>query len=392
LRCMKALVFREDLCVEMNSSYAEKLDWDWIVKTSYDQRLLGFVAFILGKQNLLRNLDHRIQAKLKVGLLKSQSENQFKQRQFQEVNRILSARFIPVIPLKGIALTQLIYEHVPFRRMRDIDILVQQSDLDQSFRLLAQAGFRRLDTYQSKNRWHEKIYAETDSLWANPILGRIALFLKGLELDVHFNPRYRIEQKYIEMDVARIWERALPFPKLGRNVFILDSKDLLLHLLLHTVEFHSPRLIQALDTACVIEKYKIPRSDISDQINVAAHSSKLVLDGFVNAIQELLNIEPGNAGFSPESTDVFERFFLRKSIPDLTLEGLIKTEKPIVGLEMFKKIRSPRKRLIFMAGYLLPNPDYYPQKRSKVPYFMHWWELICKVWRLARSRFSKTNL
>lgn len=62
------MVFREDLCVEVGSDFPEKLDWDWIVRTSHDHRLLGFVAFILDKRNLLKQLDHGIQLKLNAGL------------------------------------------------------------------------------------------------------------------------------------------------------------------------------------------------------------------------------------------------------------------------------------------------------------------------------------
>lgn len=253
LRCIKAVVLREDLCVEMESDFPGTLDWNWIVRTSHDHRLLGFVAFILDKGNLLKQLDHEVQLKLNAGLRESQLRNRFKQKQFQEVNAILAMTSIPVIPLKGVALTHLIYHEIPFREMHDIDILVKQSDLKKSFRLLAEAGFCRLDTSPSKNRWHEKIYAETDSLWDDRILGRVAVIRDELELDVHFNPTYRIEQKNMDLNVAGIWQRALPCPALGSNVFALDPKDLLRHLLLHTVDFYNPRLIQVLDTACVIK-------------------------------------------------------------------------------------------------------------------------------------------
>ena len=387
LRCMKALIFRKDLRVQMDSTFLLQLDWDWIVSTSYDHRLLGFVAFILGKRDLLKNLDDRVQEKLKAGLLENDLKNRLKQKQFQEVNRILNRKSIPVIPLKGVALTHLIYGDVPLRRMGDVDILLRQSDLSESFSLLAQAGFCRLGTDQSKNRWHEKIYAETASLWEDPVLGRLPLVRGEIEVDVHYNPMYRIEQKYVEMDIAGVWQRALPFPQLGPNVFMLDPKDLILHLLLHTLEFNDPRLIQALDTACVIEKYDIARSDISDQINVARHSRRV--DAFVNAIHELMNADTGIADFSPETAEVFESFFSRKSISDETQEGLIESEDSVLGVEMFRKIRSPWKRLVFIAGYLLPNPDYYRHKGSKVPYFMHWWELITKVWKLGKLKFSK---
>jgi hypothetical protein len=215
----------------------------------------------------------------------------------------------------------------------------------------------------------------------------MAVIRDQLDLDVHYNPTYRIEQKYMDINVAGIWQRALPCPELGSNVFTLDPKDLLRHLLLHTVSFDNPSLIQVLDTACVIKKYKISRSHILDQISVAPHSPTSALTAFVNAIQELMNIEPGRLDFSPETAEVSDRFFSRASIPD-EAEKDLETEDSVFGIEMFKNIKSKRKRLIFIAGYLLPNPNYYRQKGSKFPYLIHWWELISKVWRLGRSRFS----
>lgn len=387
LSCMKALILRDDLSVDIESSLLRKLNWDWIVRTSHEHHLLGFVAFILDKSNLLTNLDHRIQAELNAGLHQSRSENQLKQEQFQDVNRILSTKSIPVMPLKGVALTSLIYDEFPFRRMNDIDILVRQDDLNESFRLLTQAGFRLKDTYESKNRWHGEIYAQTYSLWQSPT-GRIPVFRDELHLDIHFNPLYRVEEKYTGINVAGMWQRAVPFPKLGPNVFIPDPKDLVLHLILHTVEFHYPRLIQAMDTACVIQKYKISRSDISARTNVVATHSKVEV--FLDAIQELININRQPAQFSPETTEVFERFFSGKSISEETQPDLTNTDEPVMGIGMVKKIRSPWKRLIFLAGYLFPNPDYYRHNTSKIPYLSHWRELIAKVWRLGRSGFGKT--
>jgi hypothetical protein len=381
-RCMQSLISGEHLCLQTDSIFDQKLDWDWIVRTSYNHRLLGFLSFILAKQNLVKKLEPRIQARLKAGLLKSYWKHRRKQKQFQDVSRILNTKGIRVIPLKGVALSHLVYDDVPFRVMSDIDILVQQNDLPESFRLLGKAGFCDREA-PSKNRWHQKIYAEAAPLYQNNI-GRLPLTRKDLELDVHFDPSYRIQQKHIEMDVTGMWQRALHFPNLGSNVYMLHPRDQVVHLLLHTAEFHCPRLIQALDIARVMEKYSVHAADIADEMKLIPPFAQSTLGTFVNAIQELIDIESNEARFSQETTEVFERWFSRDSIPE---ESVDYPPKDFIGLEMLKKIRSRWKRLIFVAGYFLPNPDYYRRKQYRFSYLAHWSGLISKAWRLGRSKF-----
>lgn len=388
LRCMRDVIIRDEVCPELDPGFLRKLDWDWIIKTSDTHRVLCFVTYILIKRNLLRHIDAPVQETLRVGLLKSRQSNWLKQQQFQTVNVILNEHAVAVIPLKGSLLTHLIYANLPFRQMSDIDIMVEQTELKKAFTLLTAAGFRRLNS-QSSNRWQEKICAETDPLWGTEVLGRVSLARGGLELDLHFNPRYRIGQKYIGMDVSGLWERATSLPQLGANIYAPDPKDLILHLLLHTIEFYSPRLIQVLDTASVIDKYRLFREGGSEQMNLpSSFSSMPSISAFINAINELFSIKHRASELSPETTEIFERFFSRTAVPDETDEGF-RADNSITGISMFKRIKSPWKRVVFISGYFVPAPHYYPHKSLALSYLTHWRRLISKALRLGRLSFRR---
>jgi hypothetical protein len=300
---------------------------------------------------------------------------------------ILNKRRIVAIPLKGVALTYLIYEDLPFREMYDVDILVQQDDLNKAFDLLIKDGFHIPGVDPSKNRWHERFWAETNRSWESITIGRVPLVYKNLDLDLHYKPKYLIEQKYVEMDVAGMWQRARLSPWIGPNVYMLAPNDQLLYLLLHTVDFFSPHLIQVLDTAFVIEKYRLSGEDAFNQMSLNLPTdSKTRLSAFLKAIQELLDIKTDKLVFSPETSEIFERFFSRTAIDRPAIQGEDKLIKEtIIGRQVFRNIRPWWKRAIFIAGYFLPNPYYYNNKFIST-YFVHWWGLISKIYRLILGR------
>jgi hypothetical protein len=393
LKCLRDVVRYDRACSKESQGFLRAYDWDWIIETSRKHRLAGFLAYVLKRNGALRRIDRRAQTKLDICLLESLSNNQRKQEQFQAISAILQKEAIDVIPLKGVALSNLLYRNIPFREMDDIDILVKQSDFKVAFNLLIDAGFQRSDRYLSANRWHRSIYAETAPSAERVNIGRVPLDREDLSLDLHFNPRYVIAGDYLDIDWPAAWRRAEPFPKLGPNVYMLGPKDQLTHLLLHTVDLYRPFLIQVLDVALAIKKYHLRSEQVWDDAAVCltpARRSKV--DVFTGAIHELIDTEADELDLSASAREVFELFFSRKSGSAKDRERRQGREAVVSGLDIFQNIASPWKRAIFIAGYFLPDPSYYQSQNRWLSYFTHWRRLLSKAWKLSKpKKDSATN-
>ena len=98
------------------------------------------------------------QTVMKINLLNYEVKNRTKLKEFGEINKIFEKNNIDIIPLKGIALSYLIYKNMPFRNMNDIDILIRQKDLNKTCDLLNDNGFKEFPNL--KNRWHAAIKQE----------------------------------------------------------------------------------------------------------------------------------------------------------------------------------------------------------------------------------------
>ena len=363
-----------------------RLNWKWIVDTAEEHRVLGFMAFILKENNLLFYLDEHIQEIMDSCLLRCLWNNQHKRRQFQLINTIFQANSVSVIPLKGIALTHLFYTRYPFREMGDIDILVKKSDFKKVFELMCDAGFRHPDSYLKPNRWHGKLYAEARALDEVTAIGRTPLFKDEIYLDLHITPRYRSANTYLEMDWSGIWQRSVPFPELGSNVFVLAPNDQILHLLLHTIEFHCPSLMQVMDIALALERNDFFQEGAWNRVLPGLPCSlSSRVNEFVQGVCELLNTKTNTLELSLKSSEVFEQFFSPAPNPESLPEEFDNPQESIKGVEIFKKIESWQKRLLFIAGYFLPDPDYYDDKRTPRLYLVHWWRLLSKAKRLTSA-------
>lgn len=384
LNCLRAFVVLEDSPLVHESERFRQYNWEWILETCITHRVAGFVTFVLQQSDLLRYLDYKVQERLVSAQLQAKKKHDLRQAQFRTVVDILKSRDVPLLPLKGVALSKLVYEHSPYREMFDIDILIRRVDLREAFYSLVEAGFRRRDVSLSKNRWHKNIFAETSPPYGDVPLGRIPLVREDLQLDLHFNPRYRVAGEYLEIDVDGMWERSGPHPQFGSNVHMAAPKDIMFYLLFHTVEFYSPRLIQVLDTALLIDRYGSETDWYSNlcNLNISIVSREnLIL--FVSVVQEWISRGSECSVFSAEAGSIFERFFSRIRNPNIMPQDKVEARHQISGFQVLKAIRHPGRKALFVTGYLFPDPDYYSGKGRVKSFLAHWFALISKLLRLC---------
>jgi hypothetical protein len=122
---------------------------------------------------------------------------------------------IPAIALKGVALAELVYPSPGARGMGDVDLLVPRGALPAALRKLEALGYRRKypgHPILDHSNFHERQ-------------------LEGpLELDLH---QAFIQPERLPIDYAAIFERAIPWPGLRANAFVLSPEDAVVYGCLH---------------------------------------------------------------------------------------------------------------------------------------------------------------
>ena len=161
----------------------------------------------------------------------------------REVLRVLGAfnhATIPVIPLKGPWLGELLYGDVTFRTTGDLDLLVQQHDLDSAEQVLKDLGYTR-----GRHREHEEeSYHYTfvcDDQRTLPVL-----------VELHWDI---VRAHIARHDMADVWNAASRGEWHEREIWTMSAPDLFLILCQNAAKDTFGFLKQLVDVALVIERY-----------------------------------------------------------------------------------------------------------------------------------------
>src|SRR3989338_4905416 len=85
----------------------EGLDWQFIYETAELHRVLPFLTVSLKENGGLEGVPEKIRSQATASLEQAEWQNQVKMLEFNRIQRMFESQLIPIIPLKGIALTAL---------------------------------------------------------------------------------------------------------------------------------------------------------------------------------------------------------------------------------------------------------------------------------------------
>ncbi len=126
---------------------------------------------------------------------------------------------LPVIALKGLHLSELVYQDISLRPMGDMDLLVPYEKLQPSYNLLRQMGYQSTPFAQLEKdaRRHHHL----------PALSKPGSAI----IELHWSLAAPNQDQPI--DLAALWQRAQPVQLADSPARVLSPEDLLLHLALH---------------------------------------------------------------------------------------------------------------------------------------------------------------
>ena len=141
---------------------------------------------------------------------------------FHELTRLLPAfekHKIPVIALKGLHLSELVYQDPSLRPMSDMDLLLPYHQLGPGYNLLLEMGYQAPAFTNIEKETHRHHHL--------PPLTRQG----GGVIELHWTLVAPGSPQHIDLD--GVWQRAQPASLASASALVLCPEDLLLHLALH---------------------------------------------------------------------------------------------------------------------------------------------------------------
>jgi len=350
-----------------NSKPDEGLDWQFIYEAAQAHRVLPFLMMGLKENGDFEGVPEKIRSQAIACFQQTEWQNQVKMLEFNRIQRMFESQHLPIIPLKGIALTNLVYKEHPFRTMEDIDILIRENDLEKVESLITEHGFQWVEMV---NRWHASLFRE--------LVGRGDMFNGDVALDLQWDSQFIVNSQFCSLEWNQVWSRRIPCGELGGNVFLLHPDDQITYLslqILNDVEINTPRLIQLLDLALVLKKYDVSCKEAAE--TVISH-----LNYFSAEKVRMLFSSLEEYFFEPSPLEIFSeeaRKFLELFIAAFHRNPL-SFRMPINSV-----VASPWRRLAFVTSYFFPSRRHLKMDASTsawqgiAAYFNYWKSLIGRI-------------
>jgi hypothetical protein len=214
----------------LHPTEAELKAIDALISQVEDWQALSLLLIDRGTAPLLyRKLPHlknaalipaQTQELLRKAYYKTVSRNARIYEEFKGLSAELQAQNIPFITLKGICMSEWLYEDTGLRQMSDIDILVQEKDGHRCLEILKQAGYQTIQDYTVD----EFVDMKSQNHF-NP------LFRNGVMVEIHI--RLQNTREIYQQNLKEVWRDAVPVIINGVQTLRLELSDMLIHACLH---------------------------------------------------------------------------------------------------------------------------------------------------------------
>jgi len=221
----------------------EPLDWDLLVDSATAEGLGPALAFAC-KADPPGAMPRAVRERLQRCLVDATASHLILSRELGRLLERFQGERIPVIPLKGPALAEILYPHPALRPCSDLDLLIRRESVRPVDALLERLGYRRLADAHS---FRFDVAYDRATLYEGP---------SGVRVDLHWgllsDPRYTWD----ELEALTVWDRAVPIRVSDQETLGLCPEDLLLYLSVHLAVHHAlAGLFWYWDLFLVIERW-----------------------------------------------------------------------------------------------------------------------------------------
>jgi hypothetical protein len=219
LSCVK-IQFNAAELEQINGLIPQIKDWNYLIKTIIDR---GIGPLLFKKLPLLSNralIPEQVQTGLQQAYYKTLSRSMILYEAFRKVAEALTAEGIQVIVLKGIYLSEQLYQDIGLRQFSDIDLLVKEEDGKKCLTILKGMGFKPFDSSVT-----EFIGGQTEIVHHTPMV------LNDISVEIHI--RLHRKNKDYAIKTEDFIQHAQPVSINRIPVHALQLYDLLIHLCVH---------------------------------------------------------------------------------------------------------------------------------------------------------------
>lgn len=306
---------------------------------------------------------------IKEGVMGVAVRNVVLAQELASILRAFQVRQVVCVPVRGLALAELLYGDIAARPMGDIDLLVHKEDLSGVATILKELGFHEVD--------HRPGFARAFSYTLEFFKDRHGWII----VEPHWTIAYPPFVDRVDMD--QVWKRCVRGRVVGVDTWLLGRADLLLHLCLHIIhQGKSAPLLWFYE----LDRFLRQATTAPDWRELVSIARKAGLELFVEEVlgkgkdlfdspipdEVLLQLR---TPLTPHPIQGVERAVKSRAVHLLVQKLDVYSREEIALLCMLKGTRA---RLRYALGLLFPSPE-----------FMRLQYGPSGRWQLARSYVSR---
>jgi len=206
---------------QLNDLIPQVQDWDKLIHNCIDR---GIAPLFYKKLPLLSNnklIPEYVKEKLQQAYFRTFSRSTLLYEHFRKTVEVFNQNNIPVIALKGIYLSEYMYQDIGLRQFSDIDLLVKEEDGLRCLEILTGLGYMPFDSKESEFI----LKARSEIVHYTPMI------LNGASIEIHIKLNRSTDSYNLKPE--RLWENAELTTIYNTPVYTLNKTDLLIHLCIH---------------------------------------------------------------------------------------------------------------------------------------------------------------
>jgi hypothetical protein len=195
-------------------------DWDYVAKTIIDR---GIAPLFYVKLPILTNskfIPVLVRTKLQQTYYITFSRSTVLYEHFRKIANQFTLHNIELIALKGICLSEQLYQDIGLRQMSDIDILVKPENGSKALAVLSDMGYKPVGDDESNS-----------DVKFGEVVHYTPMVLNGVAIEVHIK-LHQDNEKY-RVIVEELWKNAVPVILNNVQVKSFNAYDSLIHTCVH---------------------------------------------------------------------------------------------------------------------------------------------------------------
>ncbi len=322
----------------IKSTLAEITDWTYWFETMNFNKTVPISYYHLSTLGLINKLPDWIRQKMETIVQEVKQMNAERNEEGTNFLKLFYENKIPVALLKGVALGEVVYHNPFYKRMNDIDILIQQTDLAAIYHIYKQLGYFCL------TKPIEELKVTPDKIHhLSP-----AIVSKNLKCVIGNQWGIKSPMKGYAIKYDELWKRTRQVMFNGVPVSVLSPEDNLHHLCLH------------------LSYFKVSLRDMMDFYNLLRkEKGKFNWELFYNIVKQSGTENP--VYFSLKITyflyaDVQLDQFISRIKPSISRQTLKDAANRIQNLDVFFHLHSDYIQTIEKEIAKFESSQYFPEK------------------------------